>query len=179
MSYDAFLAEIRAEFPKFRIVPKATDALSRAIDVAVRVLSFGQQREYMTSYHTVLGQTLYVPTAWARMSDLDRVILLRHERVHLRQSRRFGALGMAFLYAVPFLPMGLAYGRARIEWEAYTETIRATAELRGPEAARSPRLREHVVSQFSSPAYLWMWPFRRSVERWYDEALSMILQGVG
>ena len=108
------------------------------------------------------------------MSDVDKVILLRHERVHLRQRRRYGAFVMTFLYLIPFLPLGLAYGRARIEWEAYEETLRATAELLGSEAARSPSLRTHIVRRFTGPEYGWMWPFERAVQRWYDQVLESL-----
>src|SRR5512137_66215 len=122
---DALIDEMRAEFPRFRLVPKADRKLQRAIDVALRIVTLGGQREYMTRYHTVLGDTLYVPVTWEKMGDLDKVVLLRHERVHLRQRRRYGSVGMALLYLLPFFPLGLAYFRARIEWEAYAETVRA------------------------------------------------------
>ena len=75
--------------------------------------------------------TLWVPDSWDQMSDDDRYVLLRHERVHLQQRKRMGDVAMAFVYLVPFFPLFLAYGRARIEWEAYIETIRATAEVYG------------------------------------------------
>lgn len=169
---ERFLAELRQEFPAFRIVPKRANVLSHVIDAALRLLTLNGQRRYLTHYHTVLGDTLYVPETWDALPDLERVILLRHERVHLRQRRRYGAALMTFLYLVPFLPLGLAYGRARIEWEAYTETLRATAELCGLAAARDPSLRERIVSRFVGPDYGWMWPFRATVERWYDRALT-------
>ena len=171
---DRFVEEIRAEFPRFRVVEKRGDAFSRAIDLALKVLTLGGQREYLTHYHTVIANTLYVPYGWADEDDVARVITLRHERVHLRQTRRYGFVGMSLLYLVPIFPLGLAYGRARIEWEAYTESIRATAELRGIAAARSASLRKHIVKQFTSAAYGWMWPFPRQVARWYDEALAKI-----
>jgi len=171
---EELISEIRREFPGFRLVPKRRSRLSRAIDVALRVLTMGAQREFLTRYHTVLFGKLYVPDAWETTPDLSRLITLCHERVHLRQRRRYGDLVMAFLYLVPFFPLGLAYGRARIEWEAYTETLRATAEYRGLEAARSPDLREHIVRQFTSGAYGWMWPFPRAVLRWYERALADI-----
>lgn len=171
---ERFLAEIKTEFPSFRVVHKRGNAFSHAIDVALKVVTFGAQREYMTHYHTVIANTLYVPDCWDDEDDVERVCTLRHERVHLRQSRRYGFVGMAFLYLLPFFPIGLAYGRARIEWEAYTETIRATAQLRGMDAARSPRLRNHIVKQFTSGSYGWMWPFRAQIERWYDVALAQI-----
>ncbi len=171
---ERFIASIEEEFPRFRIVPKRGDALSRVIDVALRIVTLGGQRHYLTHYHTVIGDTLFVPPTWSEMSDVDRIILLRHERVHLRQRRRYGFLGMAFVYLVPFFPLGLAYGRARLEWEAYEETLRATAEHHGIGAARSGELRERIVSRFTGPDYGWMWPFRRSVERWYDEAVARL-----
>jgi len=163
---------IREEFPTFRIVAKRDSLLSRAIDLALKVLTLGGQREYLTRYHTVIGYTLYVPLSWEQTGDLDRAILLRHERVHMRQRRRLGMALMTFLYLVPFFPLGLAYGRARLEWEAYAETLRATAELAGLSAARAPALRDQIVGRFTGSAYGWMWPFRRTVERWYDGVIA-------
>jgi hypothetical protein len=169
-----FMAELLREFPDFRIVPKANSNLSKSIDVALKLATFGQMRRFMTDYHTVVGYTLYVPPMWDQADPIDQVITLRHERVHLRQRRRYTMLGMAFLYLVPFFPLGLAYGRARLEWEAYAETLRATAELRGIDAAMSPLLRRRVIEQFLSPSYGWMWPFRGMVEGWYDAALARL-----
>ena len=169
------VAEIRQEFPRFRLVEKQGDGLSRAIATALKIVTFGGQRGYLTVYHTVIGDTLYVPASWKTASDVDRAIVLRHERVHLRQRRRYGLPLMAFLYFVPYFPLGLAYGRARIEWEAYAETLRATAELAGLSAAQAPELRAHIVRRFTGPDYGWMWPFERQVQRWYDEVLDAIV----
>ena len=79
---------------------------------------------------------------------------------------------MGFVYLVPIFPLFLAYGRARIEWEAYEETIAATAELLGLERARA--LKPGLVRRFVGPDYGWMWPFPRAVERWFDEAMERI-----
>jgi len=174
---EQFVAEVKREFPRFRIVRKRDSLLSRVIDVVLRVLTLGAQREFMTRYHTVLWDTLYVPDQWETTPDISRLITLRHERVHLRQRRRYGDVLMTFLYLVPFFPLGLAYGRARIEWEAYVETIRATAHHRGLAAALAPDLREHIVRQFTSGAYGWMWPFPKVIHRWYDAALADLEPG--
>lgn len=168
MAAEAFLAELAREFPNFRVVYKRDSRLCRCIHWSLIAVTLGGQREFLSGYYTVLGDTLYVPNAWDTLGDLDRVILLRHERVHLRQRRRYGIIGMSLLYLLPILPLGLAYGRARIEWEAYQETLRATAELCGIERAGDPELRRRIVSRFTGPAYGWMWPFRSVVERWYD-----------
>lgn len=171
---EAFLSELKQEFPGFRIVSKRGNRLSLTIDAALRMVTLGKMRTFMTEYHTVIGETLYVPDSWQRMSDVAQVILLRHERVHLRQKRRLTFVGLAFVYLVPWFPLGLAYGRARLEWEAYVETLRATHELLGPAAARDPRLRRHIVRRFCAADYGWMWPFPARVERWYDAALASL-----
>ena len=174
-----FIEEIRAEFPAFRIVPKAGHRLSSWIDRALRLVTLGGQKSYLSRYFTVLGDTLYTPPTWEGMSEVDRLILLRHERVHLRQRRRYGSVLMTFLYLVPWFPLGLAYGRARIEWEAYTETLRATAELCGLSAARAPSLRREIVRRFVGPDYGYMWPFESHVQAWYDRALAELETELG
>ena len=169
---NALLREIQAEHPSFEILPKRGSRLQRAIHHAVAVLTLGGQRVYLTRYHTVMFGKLWVPDSWESMGDADRYILLRHERVHLRQRARMGDVAMAFVYLVPILPLGLAWGRARIEWEAYVETIRATLEVRGPLAAEL--LRPEVVRRFTSGDYGWMWPFPSVIERWFDEAIAIL-----
>jgi hypothetical protein len=168
--HEAFLDEIRREFPRFAVVPKRGDPLQRAIAGVLFAITLGGQRHYLTRYHTVLFGKLYVPDGWERMDDDERYILLRHERVHLRQRRRMGDVWMAFVYLVPFFPLGLAWGRARIEWEAYVETIRATAEVRSLAAART--LEAEIVRRFVGPDYGWMWPFPRVVRRWFHEVIA-------
>ncbi len=167
---DRFLDEIKTEFPSFRIRKKRESTLQRAIHVALAILTLGGQRVYMTRYHTVLFGTLWVPDAWDAMTDADKYVLLRHERVHLRQRKRLGDVLMAWVYLVPFFPLFFAWGRARLEWEAYVETIRATAEVHGVDAAAN--LRPQIVARFTGPEYGWMWPFEKSVNRWFDEALA-------
>jgi hypothetical protein len=167
---EGILAELRTEFPQFRIRKKRTSTIQRAIHLALAMITLGGQRVYLTHYHTVLFGTLWVPDAWDAMSDDDKYVLLRHERVHLRQRARMGDLVMTFLYLVPFLPLFLAYGRARIEWEAYVETIRATAEVYSVEAAEG--LREHIKKRFTGAEYGWMWPFPSTIDRWFDEAMA-------
>lgn len=166
---EGMLAEIVAEFPKFRLVRKSDSRLMLAIDRFLRILTFGRGTRFFAEYHTVLRYTLYVAPSWETLDTVERTVLLRHERVHLRQCRRFGFLGLAFLYLVPFLPVGLSYGRARLEWEAYSETLRALVELRGDQVLDDQEFRARIVQRFVGPDYAWMWPFRRCIESWYDK----------
>ena len=173
---DRYLEALRQEFG-IRVVRKAEDPFSHLLDRLLRVVTFGAQRSYIDRYFTTIGRTFYLPTSWPERDPRARYVTLRHEAVHLRQFRRYGRVGMSLIYLVPIFPLGLAWGRARLEWEAYAETFRATAEVFGLEAAGAPALRERVRDQFTSGAYGWMWPFPRTVDRWIDGVLEDIRSG--
>lgn len=168
----ALLAELAAEFPGFRIVVKPTSRMQRVLHKALVALTLGRNRAYLDGYHTTIGQRVYVTADWDALGRDHRYLVLRHERVHLRQFRRYTLVGMALLYLLVPLPFGLAYFRARFEREAYEETIRGAAELHGADHVRGAPFRDHILDQFTGPSYGWMWPFRRSLERWYDRVLA-------
>lgn len=172
--YEALVEQLREEIPGFRIVRKDQSPLHRAIHYALIGVTFGGMRSYLDSYQTTIGKTVYVTSDWDELPELQRYCTLRHEAVHLRQFRKYTLPVMAVLYVLLPLPMGLAYFRARLEMEAYAETIRAEAEVYGADYPRSEMRRRRVVDQFVGPSYGWMWPFRRSVERWYDRVLATL-----
>jgi len=170
--YDALVAALRAEFPAFRIVRKDRSRLQRAIHRALWAITLGRMTSYLDSFQTTIGRTVYVTADWDDRDPDERYVTLRHEAIHLRQFRRFTLPGMAVLYLLVPLPMGLAWFRAWFEKQAYAESIRAAAEVWGPDHPRQPAFRRHVIGQFLGPAYGWMWPFRGGLERWYDQVLS-------
>jgi hypothetical protein len=172
--YDHLVAALRIEFPRFRIVRKDRSALHRAIHYALRVITFGKMTSYLDSFTTTIGQTIYVTADWDEWTPIERYLTLRHEAVHLRQFRTFTLPGMAILYVLLPVPMGLAWFRAYFEKQAYAESIRATAEVRGLRAACDPSYRNAVISNFTGPAYGWMWPFRAGLDRWYDQILATL-----
>jgi hypothetical protein len=170
--YDALVEALRCEFPRLRIVRKDRSPLHVAIHHALRALTLGRMRSYLGSYQTTIGSTVYVTADWDDRDPDERYVTLRHEAIHLRQFRRFTLPGMAILYLLVPLPMGLAWCRAYFEKEAYAETVRAAAEVWGPEHPRCAELRRRVIDQFTGAAYGWMWPFRAGLERWYDGILA-------
>jgi hypothetical protein len=99
--------------------------------------------------------------------------------VHVQQFERWGWIVMILVYGFFPLPAGLAYGRARLEMEAYRETLRAVAESEGIDQARDPALIAQIIRRFTGPDYGWMWPFPRMVRRWIDEALAEIERDLG
>jgi hypothetical protein len=176
--YQALLRDIEREFPGFRIVRKDLSWLQRAIHVTLAILTLGGQRRYLTSYQTTIRRTVYVTCAFHELPAAQRYITMRHEREHLRQFRRWTLPGMALLYVFLPLPVGLAWFRAHFEKQGYAETIRAAAEVHGLDHVRRAEHRDHVVRQFCTGAYGWMWPFRRSMERWYDGVVAEIARGL-
>jgi hypothetical protein len=157
-----------------RLVRKRDLWHQRAIAALLRAVTFGGMQTYLSDYVTTLGKTIYLPDGWDDTPAGRRWETLEHELVHVRQFERYGFVGMAVLYLLVPVPMGLAWGRARLEWEAYRVTLRCIAELEGIDAARSPAVRDEIVRRFTGPDYGYMWPFARSVERWIDGELAAI-----
>lgn len=172
------LAELKEELARapqpVRVVPKSRYRHQRWIGALLRVVTFGGQTTYLSHYVTTLGRFIFVPDDFDAWEPAHAIEVLRHELVHVRQFERLGWLGMIAIYGFFPLPAFLAYGRARLEWEAYEETLRAVAELEGLDAARSRELRAQIVRRFTGPDYGWMWPFPNTIERWIDRALERL-----
>jgi hypothetical protein len=170
--YREALEKGRKEFPDLKIVKKADSAFMRALDVGLRIITFNQQASFMTRYTTTVGTTIYTPSSWDTRPEGSRTITVRHELVHFRQGKR--NFFFKFLYLFAWFPVGLAYFRAKYEKEAYEESMRAIRDLYGPQALRDAD-RERIVKHFVSADYFWCWPFRSSIEKWYDETREKVL----
>jgi len=171
--YDRLLVELKDEFPGFRVIEKADNRFQKLIHNLLRVVTLGKMNNYIDGYFTTLGQRIYVPPSWHTRSAEDRYIVMCHERVHMRQFRKFTWPGMAILYLLVPLPMGLAYFRARFEQEAYAETIRASVEIYDLDHVKTKCFRDHILRQFSGASYGWMWPFKKSMNLWYEAQIQL------
>lgn len=171
--YAAYLEELRAKWPRFKIIEKGDSPFCKVIDKVLRVLTFGGQRTFMTSYVTTLGYRIYVPDGYDRhVAPGRRYLTMRHEAVHVRQFRTLTWPLITLVYVLLPIPMGFAGGRAFLEWQAYRETLTATWQLYGEEAARDPDLHERIVRRYTGPDYGWMWlrgkTIRAAIERHLD-----------
>jgi hypothetical protein len=164
------IADIRREFPRFELLPKQHSWFMRALNVLLLVLTCGAARGFMTRYTTVIGCKVYIPEGWHAWPWALRAEVLRHERVHLRQQRSWGALQFSLLYLFVPVPVLWAYWRTRFEMAAYEESMRARLEYLGRDSF-TPAYKRWLVRQFTGPSYFWMWVSRRQVECWYDEVL--------
>lgn len=166
--------EILAEFPGFKVVSKESSTLMHVIDALLRVITFGLMRTFMTGFTTTIGETVYVSTTFSQLGEISQMATLRHERVHMRQKRQYGVFLFALLYILVF-PTVFAFFRYKFEREAYAETMRFYACVHGPSCLRNEQFKKSIVENFTGAAYFWTWPFRKSVEKWYDETASKIL----
>lgn len=174
--YETLLVEVKKEFPDFDIIKKSDSKLMKLIDICLKVLTFGQMNKFMTGFITTIGAKVYVHDSWQDSSLASKSEIIRHERIHMRQAKKYGRFLFSFLYLMFPLPGGLAYFRKKFEQEAYEESMRALYEYLG-EKAFTPSNKEFILSQFTSANYFWMWPFRKSLEIWYDGVVSKIKSG--
>ena len=170
--YERIIAEMLNEFPKFRLVEKKKSFLMKAINVFLLIITFGKMKTFMKSFTTTLGYTVYTPEKWEE--SFDRIGILKHERVHMRQMREYGRIWFSVSYLFLWFPCVFAYFRKKYEQEAYTETLRHSAKTYGIKYVESTFLRESIISSFTSASYFWTWPFRKSIEAWYDETVNSI-----
>ena len=154
---------------------KTTTWHQRVLGFLLLVLSLGRARGYMEHVVTTVGRRIYVPRSWGSWPREQRVEILRHELVHVAQFERWGVLPFLVAYLLLPLPVGLAWCRMRLEREAYEESIRC-AFSRGGRGA-TDAMREQIVGHFLGAGYLWMWPFRDDVERWYDTFVESLDRG--
>lgn len=175
--FSALDAALLQEFPKFKVVLKQDSWLMRAISAFLLAVTFGKQHAFMTDFITTIGYTVYVPSTWPSMPQVAQMVILRHERVHMRQRAKYSMALFTLLYVLLPLPGGLAYFRAKFEKEAYAETLRAIADLYedGLQQIQSEACRADMVSNFTGPSYFWMWPFKKDINDWYDSVVLSIV----
>jgi hypothetical protein len=172
--YAAVLREIREEFPDFEVEYKDESKFMKVLDVCLKIITFGQMKTFMTSFVTTMGNVIYVPRSWDERDSTSKAVTLRHERVHMRQKRKRGMLLFGIMYLVWPLPAIFAMSRLRWEQEAYAESLRAWVEYSGPGVLEDSKYREHILNHFTSSNYFWTYPFRKKLEKWYDDLVATI-----
>lgn len=174
MNLSRLLADIKYDFPDFKLRKKSESGFMKLINVCLKIITFGQMKTFMTNFTTTIGYTVYVSLSWDDLTDINKMIVLRHERIHMQQRNKYGPLMFSFLYLFFPLPCIFAYFRMKFETEAYAETIKATAELTeiGTTLVQSKEYKERIIGNFTKASYFWTWPFQTSLEAWYSRALA-------
>lgn len=172
--YTDLIENLREEY-KTTLVYKDNSKFMRLLNVLLLIVTFGGQRQFMTRFTTTIGKTIYVPREWEQYPVAEKITILRHERIHLRQAKRYPLFVFSFLYLFFPLPLFLAYYRAKFEKEAYEESMRSDADLYGGMVLYQKSYSDFIQSQFTSSAYGWMWPFKDSINKWYLDTVERIL----
>ena len=176
MVLTSLLIDIKKEFPKFDLIKKSDSRLMKAIDIFLRIITFNQQKAFLTQYTTTLNTAVYLGNDWDKMSSVNKAVLLRHERVHMRQARKYGIVIFAIMYILIPFPFLFAYCRMMFEKEAYRETIVASYQYFGKDFVKSNDFKAFIVKQFTTAAYGWMWIFKSQIEKWFDKTLAEVTE---
>ncbi len=172
--YPGVLAETEKEFPLFEIRPKQGSWLMKAADLGLKIITLGAMGTFMTDFLTTVGETVYVPAGWDDRSDARKAAVLRHERVHMRQRRRYGTFFFFLRYTCWPLPAVWAIGRRDLEQEAYGESLRAYVDYYGMRALSDPAMRERTIMHFMGHTYFWTYPWRKPLNSWYSDLTDTI-----
>jgi len=173
--YAALQSEVKSEFPDFKIINKSDSTLMKVIDVTLKIITFGQQKTFMTGFITTMGTTVYVNAGWDNSPVESRLGVLRHERVHMRQARKHGRILFSLMYLMLPAPVLFAACRRKFEQEAYEESLKAVQEYYGDRILLDPRFRARMIAHFTSAEYFWTWPWSKSIEKWYDGTVARLV----
>lgn len=171
---DSLIVAITKEYPQFELREKRSSWLMRFIDAVLWLITLGRMKSFVSSFTTTIGYVVYTPTSWDDWSERSRIAILRHERVHMRQRKEKGAFWFSVSYLLLPFPVLWAYYRMKYEMEAYEESMRVLWEYQGTKALDDIH-RAAMIRRFTSAEYFWMWPWRRRIERWYDDFVKRIV----
>jgi hypothetical protein len=173
MLIDRILAELKEEFPTFRLVEKR-NWFWKLLGFMVAVFTFGKNKYFLQSYITTVGPVIAVPVGWReKVDDQIGYLVLQHERIHIRQFKKLGFgnpwLGMApmgFAYLLLPFPIGFAWCRYAFERAAYLEEAKIAEELYG--RGIGYMYVNHAIEQLTGPNYGWAFPFPKAVRKWFE-----------
>jgi hypothetical protein len=164
MNWTETLVKLQAEFPKFKVVVKEESKLMRFFNFFLSPFN----PSFMSTYTVTLGQTIYMPK-WMIGKDY-MVEVLRHEAVHIRDSKKWGPL---YYISYCILPIGPAF-RAYWELRGYTESMQCEYDQYGYVPEKSIKF---YASQFTSSNYLWMFPFPKTIEKMLRSRADKMIKG--
>lgn len=124
----------------------------------------------MDDYTTTILWTVYMPKDVIGSDSGSRTLV--HEAVHVRQFQKWGP----FFLVTYLTPHPFATLRWYWEREAYEQTAACYHQDYGPKALNE-YFREWLVDRFVGSDYLWMYPHRPTVRRWFDNIFAQVKEG--
>ncbi|MHA1793874.1 MAG: hypothetical protein ACTSVI_14620 [Promethearchaeota archaeon] len=170
--YQELLEDIKKEFKEFEIIQKKTSRFSQMLGK----LAFWN-KEFNTRYTTTIGPKIYVNHSWNDRPAMDRWRVLIHERIHMRQTQKYGLLSFFLVFGLFPLPAKLAYFRRKWEWEAYRIGIYVRFKRDGIKGVLNHKFINFLLDQFCGPFYMWTWHSARDILRDLVKVLREIKRG--
>ena len=189
----SFTKHVQTRVPGYSVKRKADSKLMRFLG---KILFFTPN--FMTRFTTTMGNTIYATDDLWNDNSAWALSTLAHEAQHVADKQRTGMILFGFAYLLPQIlaPLALlsllaiwfsnawlwsltalaflapipAYFRMRIERRGYLMTLCVIWWTFGEEMARN-RV-PHCIKQFTSPNYYFMWPFKRHLEKWFEQELQ-------
>jgi hypothetical protein len=164
MISDADMRSYCDEYQRRGIYKKKSETgWCKVVNVLWNILTFSSADDFMNRPSTT-GNHIYMHRGWDYKDTPVTLtyITTRHEAQHLHFFDRFGTVLGLIIYLFLPLPIGLAYGRYRVERNAIVEELLAIHSLGGDAIGR---LSEYVLA-LSGSSYFYAWPFRNSVRYW-------------
>jgi hypothetical protein len=151
---------------------------------------------FMKSYITTLGNTIYFPTEeWLKNNRDSAAASMAHELVHVSDSKEIGLVIFSYTYLFPQVISLLslfALGGSSLLWLLFLvflvpipSPLRTYWELRGYAMSDAVRYKttgnflpnEFIEKQFLTSAYFWMWPFKEDLQARVNRNRELIVSG--
>lgn len=163
MELDQRIEILRAEYIEHgaRTVYKSDSKGWILLQKIVKVLTFGKVTNFLGSFSTTIGKTVYLKDGLEGINLYSHLI---HELEHVKQGEKYWAPFFAFLYLFWPLPIGLAWFRYKCEREAYL--IGGKALLEYIPSLDKEQYAQHVADNLGGASYFWAWPFKKKIKAW-------------
>jgi hypothetical protein len=141
---------------KTKIIRKEDSKLMKFLFKFIKVFN----PKFMDEYTTVIGETIYTPKLWEKMSKKKQIVILNHEDIHIQQYKRCKPWFIVSYLLLPF-PLFLSYFRCKYEAEAFVINIRCGLSV------------DAVVDELCGPKYLFAGTFfgKKRVKGWIEQEL--------
>lgn len=199
MSFQDLVAAAQTYYPSLQVKYKDQSLFMKILGF---ILFFNP--DFMNSYITTIGDTVYFPTAaFISSHPISAPIVLMHELVHISDQNKVSKPIFALSYLLPqilaplcailfffvhwyiVLPIVLlflaplpAYFRMYWEKRAYMAALYVQQSLSKLKSF-NPNLAAQIVddiAEFKTSDYYWMWPFA-NIDTEFNEALALINAG--
>lgn len=200
MAFQDLLIAAQKYFPSLQVKYKNQSTFMKVLGT---ILFFN--KSFMTDYVTTIGSIIYIPDQnYMKLHPVSGSVTFLHELVHIYDSGKISRPLFTFLYLLPqimallllplffflkwwiVLPLVLlclapipAYFRMVFEKRAYISSI-YTLNALGKRLNFNPHLANQVsffVEQFCNSYYYFMYPFKKELNKQFNEAMQKVLSG--